>query len=548
MYIFLLESHNFSAALLTPGHECVRECKDGEPPKFCYYKFTLELYETLGAACDVCQPNDMFAPRCSCILADGFERTLLSINKMLPGPSIQVCAGDRIVVDVTNAMDGYEATLHWHGLRQLNTQYYDGVPMITQCPINGGQTFRYQMISTMGTYFYHAHTGLQKFEGLSGSVIGRLPRCKDSLSQYFDHDLPEHVVFVSDWLHMHIEDKFPGLRTRIIGQDPESLLINGKGRWTDRETGNTTTTPLEIFNVKKGYRYRFRMINAMTSSCTMGMRVLGHKLTVISTDGEAVIPKVVDTIYSAAGERYDFVINATEDAQQYWMQFWSDGLCYNKSIQQLAILNYEGANSTSLTSTPTFDQAADNPGFSLNDPTVDCTNESPSGICMTSLKSGYSIDDKDLLKEKPDIKLYINFTFTTFRPEELFKPGTNRKYAVLLAESYSQAFVNGFSFAMPPSPLISQYQDAKTNLCPTNGQNPEGCTGNCSCTNVIKVPLNAVVEVVLIDGVTFDDVHSFHLHGYSFKVLGMGTPADLNITAANTTIIKALDEQGLLER
>nr|CAH7744303.1 unnamed protein product [Callosobruchus chinensis] len=374
-------------------------------------------------------------------------------------------------------MDGYEATLHWHGLRQLNTQYYDGVPMITQCPINGGQTFRYQMISTMGTYFYHAHTGLQKFEGLSGSVIGRLPRCKDSLSQYFDHDLPEHVVFVSDWLHMHIEDKFPGLRTRIIGQDPESLLINGKGRWTDRETGNTTTTPLEIFNVKKGYRYRFRMINAMTSSCTMGMRVLGHKLTVISTDGEAVIPKVVDTIYSAAGERYDFVINATEDAQQYWMQFWSDGLCYNKSIQQLAILNYEGANSTSLTSTPTFDQAADNPGFSLNDPTVDCTNESPSGICMTSLKSGYSIDDKDLLKEKPDIKLYINFTFTTFRPEELFKPGTNRKYAV-----------------------------------------------------------------------TFDDVHSFHLHGYSFKVLGMGTPADLNITAANTTIIKALDEQGLLER
>ncbi|VEN55160.1 unnamed protein product [Callosobruchus maculatus] len=47
--------------------------------------------------------------------------------------------------------------------------------------------------------------------------------------------------------------------------------------------------------------------------------------------------------------------------------------------------------------------------------------------------------------------------------------------------------------------------------------------------------------------VTFDDVHSFHLHGYSFKVMGMGTPNDLNITAANTTIIKQLDEQGLLE-
>nr|CAI5844810.1 unnamed protein product [Callosobruchus analis] len=479
-HLFVLECQNFSADLLTPGHECVRECKDGEPPKFCYYKFTLELYETLGAACDVCQPNDMFAPRCSCILADGFERTLLTINKMLPAPSIQVCAGDRIIVDVMNAMDGYEATIHWHGLQQENTQYYDGVPMITQCPINAGQIFRYQMISNKGTYFYHAHTGLQKFDGLSGS--------------------------------------------RIVGQDPESLLINGKGRWTDRKTGETTSTPIEVFNVKKGFRYRFRMINSMTSSCTMAMRVLDHKLTVIATDGEAcyIINYIIGPYHLAClvtkresikklnlttftGERYDFVINATQEEKQYWMQ-------------------------------------------SLNDPALNCAQITPSGMCMCSLKSGYPIEDEDLLKEEPDLKLYVNFTFTSFEPEELFKPDTHRKYAVLGGQAYSQAFVNGYSFKMPPSPLLSQYQDAKSTICPPNGRNPEGCNGNCSCTNVINVPLNAVVEIVLIDGVTFNDVHSFHLHGYSFKVVGMGTPDDLNITAANTTIIKQLDEQGQLTR
>ncbi|VEN64425.1 unnamed protein product, partial [Callosobruchus maculatus] len=355
------------------------------------------------------------------------------------------------------------------------------------------------MISNEGTYFYHAHTGLQKFEGLSGSVIARLPRSKDVLAEQFDHDLPQHVVFVTDWLHMHIEDKFPGLRTRIVGQDPKSLLINGKGRWTDVKTGNTTNTPLEVFHVKKGFRYRFRMINGMTSSCTLGMRVLGHKLTVISTDGEAVLPKVVDVIYSSAGERYDFVINATQEAKQYWMQFWSNGLCLDKSIQQLAILNYEGANSTSLSSAPTFQQALDHSGFSLNYAGTNCRNETSSGICMSSLKSGYCIDDKDLLKEEPDLKLYINFTFPVLEPEELFKPNTHRKYAVLAGQAYSQAFVNGFSFVMPPSPLLSQYQDAKGSVCPTNGTNPEGCAGNCSCTNVIEVPLNAVVEIVLID-------------------------------------------------
>lgn len=33
-------------------------------------------------------------------------------------------------------------TLHWHGLLQKGYQYYDGVPMVTQCPIMAGSTFR----------------------------------------------------------------------------------------------------------------------------------------------------------------------------------------------------------------------------------------------------------------------------------------------------------------------------------------------------------------------------------------------------------------------
>ena len=67
----------------------------------------------------------------------------LTINRMMPGPSIQVCLGDLIVVDVTNKIAEDGITIHWHGVFQKDYQYYDGVPFVTQCPIVAGSTFRY---------------------------------------------------------------------------------------------------------------------------------------------------------------------------------------------------------------------------------------------------------------------------------------------------------------------------------------------------------------------------------------------------------------------
>lgn len=58
-------------------------------------------------------------------------------------------------------MEGLEVTIHWHGITQRGTQYSDGVPMVTQCPILQGNTFRYQWYANAGTHFWHAHTGKQ---------------------------------------------------------------------------------------------------------------------------------------------------------------------------------------------------------------------------------------------------------------------------------------------------------------------------------------------------------------------------------------------------
>ena len=53
---------------------------------------------------------------------------------MLPGPAIQVCKGDSILVTVENSLHTFEGTsIHWHGLKQKGTPQMDGVAMITQC-------------------------------------------------------------------------------------------------------------------------------------------------------------------------------------------------------------------------------------------------------------------------------------------------------------------------------------------------------------------------------------------------------------------------------
>lgn len=81
-----------------------------------------------------------------------------------PNSSVsQVCEGDKVVIDVLNHMHGLELVIHWHGLHQRGSQYYDGVPYVTQCPIQEGNTFRYQFDTNSGTHFWHAHSGKYTF-------------------------------------------------------------------------------------------------------------------------------------------------------------------------------------------------------------------------------------------------------------------------------------------------------------------------------------------------------------------------------------------------
>jgi FtsP/CotA-like multicopper oxidase with cupredoxin domain len=265
----------------------------------------------------------------------------MSINRMVPGPSIQVCKGDTIVVDLINAAEGSAVTIHWHGIHHKNTPFMDGVPYVTQCPIPYATTFRYKFTAVKaGTYFYHSHSGYHMTNGQHGALVIREPQTEDPNAELYQFDLSEHVLLVSDWLHTYVENFVPGQPSVVMVI--ESMLLNGRGRYFDGK--NYTIAPLSTHRVKKGGKYRFRFINSASQQCPFQLQIENHTMQVIAADGTAVQPIFVNSLVSLSGERYDFVVTANQEPGEYWIRVRAIEKCAHLKIETFGVLSYSKAS------------------------------------------------------------------------------------------------------------------------------------------------------------------------------------------------------------
>ncbi|KAK3597532.1 hypothetical protein CHS0354_018130 [Potamilus streckersoni] len=211
------------------NHPCRRECTKSTPPMICQYDFRLETYHTMSMACYDCPYNQSDCLRSHCVAADGVLRGIKVVNRMMPGPSINICEGDTVVVDVYNGLMNYEGTsIHWHGIIHTDTPYMDGVVMMTQCPIPSGTAFRYSFKPrNSGTHFWHAHAGLQQADGIFGAFIIR--QKTSAVIHLYDYDLLEHTVIIHDWFDTTAASKFTAHHHAMQDNHPRSILINGRG-------------------------------------------------------------------------------------------------------------------------------------------------------------------------------------------------------------------------------------------------------------------------------------------------------------------------------
>ncbi|XP_026280853.2 uncharacterized protein LOC113208177 isoform X2 [Frankliniella occidentalis] len=562
----LLVGASPAAGVLLQGgaHPCARPCVAGARPLTCRYDFLVENYHSMSKACYGCPWNATDCARPDCIAADGVSRALVVINRMMPGPSLQVCVGDRLEVTVHNHMPEQSTSVHWHGMQQRGTPYMDGVPFVTQCPVQPHSSFRYSFrADTPGTHFWHSHTGCQRADGAVGLLTVRVPKVLDPHGALYDVDVPEHGVLVWDWTHTPAASKF--LAHHHAGDDnkADSVLINGKGVsrvFRSADGAVTTTTPREVFQVKQGLRYRFRLVNAGFLNCPLELSVDNHTLLVIASDGADVKPVRVNTLVSYAGERWDVVVEADQPVDSYWMRLHGLLDCGPRRAHEAAILRYEGAD-------PTLDPAGAPPSYDVHpglsgglqvNP-LNRGSDDPNTITAAELQSlpggllPAPLDDP-ALKPEADVQLFVSYDFYAVDNPHIHRAGL---YGIAqVPASPHRVFtpqLNHISLSLPAFPLLSGrdrldsplHSPALCNETSLSAQGRDCGREYCECTHVVRVPLGGVLEIVLVDqGVRYDANHPFHLHGHAFRVVA------LERLGNSTTVseVQRLDAEGLIAK
>ncbi len=114
---------------------------------------------------------DLVAAPARLALIDGQELDVWAYDGRVPGPTYRIRLGDTLRVRFTNRLP-QPTTVHWHGVRVPNAM--DGVPGVTQPPVEPGGTFTYELTPPdAGTYWFHPHvrSSEQVERGLFGVLI-----------------------------------------------------------------------------------------------------------------------------------------------------------------------------------------------------------------------------------------------------------------------------------------------------------------------------------------------------------------------------------------
>ena len=329
----------------------------------------------------------------STMAPDGFERQMITINGMFPGPTIEANWGDTMQVTVHNDItDDPEGTsIHWHGFLQHQSQFMDGTPGFSQCPIAPSKTFTYSFKAELyGTSWYHAHFSSQYVDGVFGPIVIYGP-----LQDQYDIDLGP--VTLNDYYHVDYYTMLQGiLAPRPNLPPPETTsdnnLINGKMNFdcsmAPPRSKCQDNGGLAKFKFTSGKRHRLRLINAGADG-TQQLSIDGHTMEVIANDFVTIEPYNTTVATLGIGQRTDVIVTATgKPKSSYWMR--SNITCASSNQPNaLAAIYYEKADTTAEpTSQPwTYDN-------------VGCANDDLSGTVPT-----YAISPGE-----PDVTITLEIT------------------------------------------------------------------------------------------------------------------------------------------
>ena len=232
-------------------------------------------------------------------LLPGSDTEVFAYNGHLPGPTLEVREGDRVIVHFKNDLPE-PTTVHWHGLHlPLNA---DGSPLH---PVAPGEQYDYVFTvppGTAGTYWYHPHphhrTGYQIAMGLYGAVIVRA--AEDPLPA----TLPEKLLILSDnrilpdgSIDLPDPHSLPGRVDRENGREGDVLFVNGE--------------VMPTLTIRSGEVQRWRVVNT-SAARVYRLALPGHTFLHVGSDGGLFErPVEVKEIVLANSERVELLVRGT---------------------------------------------------------------------------------------------------------------------------------------------------------------------------------------------------------------------------------------------
>jgi len=228
-------------------------------------------------------------------LLPGTPTDVYAYNGSIPGPTLEVHEGDRVIIHFRNELPE-PTTVHWHGLNLPANA--DGSPYD---PIAPGERHDYVFTvgaGTAGTYWYHPHpdrrSGYQIAKGLFGAIIIRA--ADDPLAA-----LPEELLILSDnrfrpdgSIDLPDPDSPQGQVDLENGREGDVLFVNGR--------------IMPTLPIRSGAVQRWRVINA-SAARIFRLAIPGQTLLHVGDDGGLFEqPAAVREILLANSERVELLV------------------------------------------------------------------------------------------------------------------------------------------------------------------------------------------------------------------------------------------------
>ncbi|XP_050366596.1 laccase-15-like [Argentina anserina] len=435
-------------------------------------------------------------------------KSILTVNGSFPGPTIHVHKGETIYVNVHN-QGLYGVTIHWHGVKQPRNPWSDGPENITQCPIQAGSNFTYEVVfsNEEGTLWWHAHSDWTRATVHGAIVI--LPAAGTTYPFAAPH--AQQTIILGSWFKPDVMEVINS--ALATGADPntsDAFTINGQ----PGDLYSCSKVSTYHLKVDYGKTYMLRLINAVMNE-EQFFAIANHSLTVVGQDAAYLKPITTSYIMITPGQTMDILIKANQPPSHYYMAStaYSDAIVPFHNGTTTAILQYRGKYSTPST---------------IQLPNLPVYND-------TAAADNFTARVRALASKAHPISVPTKITtriFMTIAINERICPNASCSGP---DNNAIAASLNNISFEIPSIDILQAYYGGINGVFegnfPTNPPRFYNFTGEQQNntiyptfgTKVKFIKYGEGVEIIFQGtNIIAPENHPMHLHGFSFYLVGTG--------------------------